>query len=151
MLAVAWRGIAEWLKKPKIPAMPPSGPTPPRANIASLRLLFPYLKPYAWRVASASAALLVAAGLVLALGQGLRRLIDVGFANGGGAHLNQAALAMFAVVAALALATGCRFYLVSWLGERAAADIRRDVFNRVITLSPAFFETARTGDILSRA
>ncbi|HEY2133378.1 MAG TPA: ABC transporter transmembrane domain-containing protein [Acetobacteraceae bacterium] len=130
--------------------MPPSGPTPPRANIASLRLLFPYLKPYAWRVACASAALLVAAGLVLALGQGLRRLIDVGFASGGGTHLNQAALGMFAVVAALALATGCRFYLVSWLGERAAADIRRDVFNHVITLSPAFFETARTGDILSR-
>ena len=57
---------------------------------------------------------------------------------------------MFAVVAALALATGARFYLVSWLGERVAADIRRDVFDRVITLSPAFFETARTGDILSR-
>jgi ATP-binding cassette, subfamily B, bacterial len=131
--------------------MPPSGTPKPRANLTSLRLLLPYLRPYGWRVAGSATALLVAAGLVLALGQGVRRLIDEGFASAGGAsHLNAAALGMFGVVAALAAATCCRFYLVSWLGERAAADIRRDVFNRVISLSPAFFETARTGDILSR-
>ena len=57
---------------------------------------------------------------------------------------------MFAMVAALALTTFGRFYLVSWLGERVAADLRRDVFDRVLALSPAYFETARTGDILSR-
>jgi ATP-binding cassette subfamily B protein len=127
----------------------PSAPS--RAHLASLRLLLPYLAPYRIRVAGAATALLVAAGLVLLLGQGLRRLIDLGFAAGaGGVHLNQAALAMAGVVAALGVATAGRFYLVSWLGERSAADIRRDVFNRVITLSPAYFETARTGDILSR-
>ena len=120
------------------------------ANLASLRLLLPYLMPHRWRVAGASAALLVAAGLVLALGQGVRVLIDDGFASRDAAHLNRAALVMFAVVAALAAATFGRFYLVSWLGERTAADLRRDVFNRVIGLSAEFFETARTGDILSR-
>jgi ATP-binding cassette subfamily B protein len=57
---------------------------------------------------------------------------------------------MFGVVAALAAATSARFYLVSWLGERVAADLRRDVFGHVVGLSPAFFDTARTGDILSR-
>ena len=133
----------------------PESPAPPtrpsKARLASLRLLLPYIAPYRGRVAGAAAALLVAAGLVLLLGQGLRRLIDLGFAAGaGGTHLNQAALAMGGVVAALGIATAGRFYLVSWLGERAAADIRRDVFNRVITLSPAYFETAPTGDILSR-
>ena len=120
------------------------------ANLASLRLLLPYIAPHRWRVAGASAALLVAAGLVLALGQGVRVLIDDGFASRDAAHLNRAALVMFAVVAALAAATFGRFYLVSWLGERTAADLRRDVFNRVIALSAEFFETARTGDILSR-
>jgi len=113
-------------------------------------LLLPYLRPYLGRVLGASAALLVAAGLVLTLGQGLRRLIDRGFTNGSIAHLNGAALAMFLVVAGLACATFIRFSLVSWLGERVAADLRRDMFNRVLSLSPTFFETARTGDILTR-
>lgn len=122
----------------------------PQARLGSLRLLLPYLRPYGLRVAGASAALLVAAGLVLALGQGLRRLIDTGFASASPAQLNAAALLMFGVVAALALATATRFYLVSWLGEQVAADLRRDVFEHTITLSPAFFETARTGDILAR-
>jgi ATP-binding cassette subfamily B protein len=119
-------------------------------RLASLRLLLPYLRPYLWRVAGAAVNLLLAAGLVLTLGQGVRRLIDTGFASGSQSQLNQAALVMFAVVALLAGATFGRFYLVSWLGERVAADLRRDVFERVIALSPAFFETARTGDILSR-
>ena len=121
---------------------------PPR--ISSLRLLLPYLRPYRSRVAGASLALLVAAGLVLGLGQGVRHLIDDGFGNRSLEQLNQAALIMFGVVAMLAVATFGRFYLVSWLGERVAADLRRDVFDKVISLSPAFFETARTGDILSR-
>jgi ATP-binding cassette subfamily B protein len=118
--------------------------------IQSLRLLLPYLRPYAGRVAGATVALLIAASLVLGLGQGLRQLIDRGFGHGSAAELDTAALGMFAVVALLAVATYARFYLVSWLGERVAADLRRDVFNKVLTLAPDFFETARTGDILSR-
>ena len=92
----------------------------------------------------------VAAALLLGLGQGLRHLIDQGFSAGDSGQLNAAALVMFAVVALLGLSTAVRFYLVSWLGERTAGDIRRDLFEKVISLSPAFFETARTGDILSR-
>jgi ATP-binding cassette subfamily B protein len=112
--------------------------------------LIPYLRPYALRTAGAAAALLTAAGLLLTLGQGLRRLIDIGFATGDTSHLDRAALAMVAIVAALAFATAARFYLVSWLGERVAADLRRDMFDRVVSLSPAFFETARVGDLLTR-
>ena len=119
-------------------------------DLGPLLVLLGYLRPYAWRVLAATLALLVAASMVLGLGQGLRQLIDHGFGMGSPAQLDRAALLMFAVVAILAGATFCRFYLVSWLGERVAADIRRDVFNRVIALSPEFFETARTGDILSR-
>ena len=119
-------------------------------RIGSLRLLLPYLRPYRWRAAGASVALLLAAGLLLTLGQGVRALIDHGFAGGHAASLNRAALGMFGVVAALALSTYARFSLISWLGERVAADLRRDLYSHVISLSPAFFETARTGDIMAR-
>ncbi len=122
----------------------------PHANPASLRLLLPYLRPYAGHMAGASVALLAAAGLVLGIGQGLRRLIDGGFGSHSAASLNGAALGMFGVVAALAVATYARFTLISWLGERVGADLRRALFDHVITLSPGYFETARTGDILSR-
>ena len=94
-------------------------------------------------------ALGVAAALLLGLGQGVRHLIDVGFSGGPG-DLDRAAGVMFIVVALLGASTTTRFVLVSWLGERTAADIRRDLFDHVLRLSPAFFETARTGDILSR-
>jgi ATP-binding cassette subfamily B protein len=124
--------------------------TPPGPRLGALGLLLPYLKPYRFRAIGAAAALLLAAGLILTLGQGLRRLIDHGFASGSMAHLDTAALGVFAVVAALACTTSARFYLVSWLGERVAADPEAEDFERVISLSPAFFETARTGDILTR-
>ena len=122
----------------------------PRPNPTSLKLLLPYLRPYLWQLAAATTALLLASGLLLGIGQGLRHLIDGGFASHNPHALNIAALAMFAVVAALSLATGARFALISWLGERVGADLRRALFNHVITLSPGYFETARTGDILSR-
>jgi ATP-binding cassette subfamily B protein len=128
-------------------ALPPHTPA---SRLSSLALLLPYMRPYLGRVLAAMLALLMAAGLLLGIGQGLRQLIDRGFAAGDMTHLNGAALVMFGVVAALSVSTYARFYLVSWLGERVAADLRRDIFNRVITLSPAFFETARTGDILTR-
>ncbi len=120
------------------------------ARVGALRLMFPYLRPYLPRVGLATVALLMAAGLVLGLGQGLRALIDQGFGSGQAEALDRTALGMFAVVALLGLSTCTRFYLVSWLGERVAADIKRDVFNRVIALSPDYFETMRAGDILSR-
>ncbi len=116
----------------------------------SLRFLLPFLRPYLGQVAGASAALLLAAGLMLGIGQGLRRLIDHGFAGHDAAALNGAALVMFGVVAALAGATYVRFSLISWLGERVGADLRRGLFEHVISLSPGYLETARTGDILSR-
>ncbi len=124
--------------------------SPARPSLTALRLLVPFLRPYRGRAAAASCVLTLAAGLVLALGQGVRRLIDFGFATGNADHLNQAALAMAAVVAALAVTTAARYYLVSWLGERVAADMRDALFNRVLSLSPVVFETLRTGDVLTR-
>jgi ATP-binding cassette subfamily B protein len=116
----------------------------------ALRLLLPFIGRYRWQAAGATVALLASAGLVLALGQGLRHLIDGGFASGSTAGLNATALAMVGLIVALAVSTSARFALVTWLGERIGADVRRAVFDRVIALSPAWFETARTGDVMSR-
>ena len=120
-------------------------PTP-----ASLKLLLPYIRPYRTQIVAASITLLIASGLVLGIGQGLKHLIDNGFGGRSAGSLNVAALGMFAVVAALALAPAARFTLISWLGERIGADMRRALFDHVIGLSPGYFESARTGDILSR-
>jgi ATP-binding cassette subfamily B protein len=128
----------------------PDVPPQRASRLIALRLLVPYLRPYVWHAAGAAVALLAAAGLQLGIGQGLRQLIDHGFAGRSATALNEAALVMFGVVAALACASATRFALVSWLGERISADLRRDVYAHIITLSPEFFETARTGDILSR-
>jgi ATP-binding cassette subfamily B protein len=122
----------------------------PRRPLSSLSLLLPTLRPYLPRALAAGFSLLLAAALVLALGQGVRRLIDMGFASRSTASLNAAAIAMSIVIVALAVTTAARFYLVSWLGERVGADLRRRMFDQVLALSPAFFETARTGDILTR-
>lgn len=121
----------------------------PRASLAALGLLLPLLKPYLPRVLAAIAALLLAAGLTLALGQGLKHLIDDGFAGGPGA-LDRAALVMGGLITALAITTTTRFYLVSWLGERVAADLRQRFFDHVTGLSASYFESARIGDVMSR-
>ncbi len=128
----------------------PKQPPPSGKDLAALGLLWPFLRPYRWQMAGAAVALFAAAGLSLGIGQGLRLLIDSGFANGSAEGLDRAAIVMFAIVAGLACATTARFYLVSWLGERVSADLRRAVFDHVLRLSPGFFETARTGDLLSR-
>ena len=116
----------------------------------SLRALIPWLAPYRLRIAGAGVALIVAAGSVLVLGQGLRALIDEGFGAGDGALLDRALAGLFVVIALLAAATFGRFYLVAWVGERVVADMRRAVFERMLGLSAAFFESARVGEVLSR-
>jgi ATP-binding cassette subfamily B protein len=119
-------------------------------DIKVLGAIWPYLKPYLPAMCGAGAALVVAAGTVLALGQGLRFMVDEGFGQGGMDVLDTALEILIVVVVVLAGATFARFYLVSWIGERVVADIRRAVFDHVLKLSPGFFEITRTGEVLSR-
>ncbi|WP_377810122.1 ABC transporter transmembrane domain-containing protein [Azospirillum sp. A29] len=121
-----------------------------RRDLGPLRRLVPFLLPYKWRILGAMVALTVAAGTVLGLGQGMRVLIDQGFAGGDTSLLDRSLLVLLAVIALMAASTYGRFYLVSWIGERVVADIRRAVYDHVLTLSPGFFETTKTGEILSR-
>ncbi|CAO3447471.1 ABC transporter transmembrane domain-containing protein [Azospirillum largimobile] len=121
-----------------------------RRDLGPLRRLVPFLLPYKLRILGAMVALTVAAGTVLGLGQGMRVLIDQGFAGGDTSLLDRALLVLLGVIALMAASTYGRFYLVSWIGERVVADIRRAVYDHVLTLSPGFFETTKTGEILSR-
>ncbi len=127
----------------------PEGEREKSASVASLRRILPFIAPYKWIVAAAGVALVVSASSVLAIGQAIRRVIDHGFGQEQGL-IDQYFLALLGVVCILAAATFARYFLVTWLGERIIADIRKAVYSHVIGLSPAFFETTRTGEVLSR-
>ena len=135
-----------------VPEIPKPRPGLPKgmSGLRVLKLLWPVARPYRLRVIGALVALSAAAGLVLALGRGLRAVIDRGFAAGDPHWLNLTLLFMLLATFALACATYSRFYLVSWLGERITADLRTRVFRHLLTLDVAYFETTRTGDIVSR-
>lgn len=120
------------------------------SRFGGLGSLGPYLRPYRGRVVLALLSLVVAAGTVLAFGACLRALIDRGFAQGRPDILNYALASLLVVAIVLALASGARFYLVSWLGERVVGDLRRDLFAHVVRLGPAWFEVKRSGDVMSR-
>lgn len=123
---------------------------PPKRKIGELRRLGRFLKPYRLAVVGALLALTIAAGTVLTIGQGVRRLVDEGFAAGNIDLLNQALIALLIIVVILAGATYARFYFVSWLGERVVADIRKSVFDHTLRLDPTFYETMRVGEVMSR-
>ncbi len=121
---------------------------PTTKRIGALRALWPFILPYRGLMLAAMAALVVTAGISLILPLAVRRVVD-GF--DAGAHLlDQYFGAALAIVALLATGTGLRYYLVTRLGERVVADIRKAVFARVIAMSPAFYERVLTGEIISR-
>jgi ATP-binding cassette subfamily B protein len=129
----------------------------PRARqLRPLRALLPYLAPYRRQIALALLFLVLSATATLALPAAIRQLIDHGFAAevADPAARMAAVRAQFGGIAAVALAlalfTGARFYMVTWLGERVTTDLRRDVYGHVLVQSPAFFETLKTGEALSR-
>jgi ATP-binding cassette subfamily B protein len=123
---------------------------PKSKDIGNLRHILRFVAPYGWVAAGTLLALVIAAAATLGLGKALQLVIDLGFKSDTGETLDILFLAFLGVIAVLAVATFARYYLVMWLGERVAADIRREVYSRVIGLSPAFFEINRTGEILSR-
>ena len=119
-------------------------------NIKVLSAMLVFLKPYRWYVVAALFALTFTAGVTLSMGQGLRMMIDRGFGQGAGAGLDQTIIMFMFIVLLLSMGTFARFYLVSWIGERVSADLRRAVYSRVIELHPGFFETNLSGEIQSR-
>ena len=115
-----------------------------------LRWLAGHLSAYRWHVVGAVIALFFASGAWLALGQGVKYAIDNGFIGDHPQVLNKAALAVLVICIVASLATYCRFYLMTWLGERISADIRMQLYHHLLGLSPSFFSKVRTGEVISR-
>ncbi|MBY0354466.1 MAG: ATP-binding cassette domain-containing protein [Rickettsiales bacterium] len=130
--------------------LPQSAEAQKKGNIRSLRHIMEYLRPYRWAVVGALLALIFTSSAVLGMGNGLRFLVDQGIGKGDAALLNQAFVILLSVILLLAFATYSRYYLVSWVGERVVADVRNDVYARLVSMDVGFFETNRTGDLLSR-
>ena len=124
-----------------------------RGGTKDLRRLAPALKfllPYKKQILFASFALVVTACATLLIGQGVRLLIDNGFAGGDGQALNEALSYFVSFVALLTVGTFVRFYFVSWIGERISADIRVAVFSRLLGMHPGFFEVNLPSEIQTR-
>jgi ATP-binding cassette subfamily B protein len=121
-----------------------------RHKLRPLRALLPYLGAYRRQLGLALVALVVAAGATLSLPVAVRQMIDLGFSRDSAQDIDRYFLALLAVATVLALATAARYYMVTWLGERVVADIRSRVFHHMVGLSATFFETTRTGEVLSR-
>jgi ATP-binding cassette subfamily B protein len=116
----------------------------------SLLPIFSFIKPYKLILSLALLALLMTAAINLSLGQGVKFVIDNGFIAGSAEQLQSAILVLIGLISLLAVGTFSRFYLMSWLGERVSADIRKAVFNRIVTLHPSYFEENRSGELMSR-
>jgi ATP-binding cassette subfamily B protein len=119
-------------------------------DIKVLKAMLVFLAPYRWHIVAALIALTFTAVVTLSMGQGIRLLIDQGFGEGAATGLDQAIIIFMVMVLLLAVGTFTRFYLVSWIGERVSADLRREVYSHVVQLHPGFFETNLSGEIQSR-
>lgn len=124
-----------------------------RNKLDSLRALLPlvgYARRYRWRAALALVALTTSSAATLAVPFALRRMIDFGFSKDSGGAIDVYFIGIAAVVLVIALAAAARYYLVTTLGERIVADLRTDVFAHLSGLDASFYETARTGELISR-
>jgi ATP-binding cassette subfamily B protein len=129
----------------------PPAPAPARAGrLRPLRLLTPYLRRYPWQVSAALLALLAAAITTLIVPIAIRRMIDFGFSQQSANLIDSYFAVMIAVAAVLAAASAARFFFVTRLGERIVADLREEVFGHLVSLSPAYFDVARSGELISR-
>jgi ATP-binding cassette subfamily B protein len=131
------------------PPMAPSEPAQSR-KLRPLLSLIPYVARYRWQASAALIALLVAAGATLVVPIAVRRMIDFGFTRDSASLIDSYFTVMIAVVAVLSLSSAARFYLVTTLGERIVADLREQVFAHLVSLSPAYFDRAQTGELISR-
>ncbi len=121
-----------------------------KPKLAVLPWLAGFLLPYRRQVLLAIAFLLIGSLSWLALGQGVRLLVDDGFIANNPAKLNQITVAILLICLLSSAAVFCRFYLMSWLGERVTADIRNRVYQHMLGLSPSFYSQMRTGEVISR-
>lgn len=120
------------------------------ATSSALRALRPFIRPHQRLLLLAISALVIAAAATLALPLAFRLVIDSGFSAASSATIDQYFFGLFTVAVVLAVATALRFYAVTVFGERVVADLRQGVYRHLLSLDVGFYETARTGELLSR-
>ena len=123
---------------------------PANARVAVVEFMWPFVRPYWRRVVWAMLGLAVAAAAVLAIGEGLKRVIDQGFAAGSTGELDNILLIMVGLALAQGIGVYVRYSNIAWVNNRVVNDIRQKIYAHLLTLSPAFFEQQRVGDVLSR-
>ena len=133
----------------KIPAQSGGEEREKSKSLGVLSALWPFMKPYRALIGASVAALVLTAAVSLTLPVAVRRVVD-NFRDGQAELLDRYFLAALGIAALLAIGTGLRFALVTRLGERVVADIRKAIFHRVIGMSPAFYENILSGEVLSR-
>lgn len=112
--------------------------------------LWQFVRPYRLRLVIAIIALMFTATLTLSLGQGIKLMIDEGFSNSSTLGLENALTLVGFIIVAMSIGAYFRFYMVSWLGERVVADIRKKLYSHLVSLPPSFFEDNLAGEIQSR-
>jgi ATP-binding cassette, subfamily B, bacterial len=120
------------------------------SKLRPLLSLVPYVLRYRWQAGAALIALVVAAVTTLAVPIAVRRMIDFGFSRDSATMIDSYFTVMIGIVGLLALASAARYYLVTTLGERIVADLREAVFGHIVLLSPAYFDQAKSGELVSR-
>ncbi|WP_028025164.1 ABC transporter transmembrane domain-containing protein [Enterovibrio calviensis] len=130
--------------------MPTSNSSSPQSTRSVLTWIASFLAPYRSRVIGAVIFLMLGSLSWLALGQGVKLIVDDGFLTGNASRLDQMMLVILAITFVSGIATFFRFYLMSWLGERVSADIRIKVYQQLLHLSPTFYAKERTGEVISR-
>jgi ATP-binding cassette, subfamily B, bacterial len=145
----ATRATGTAVDAPHSAVAPASEPQQSR-RLKPLLSLIPYIARYRWHASAALAALLVAAVTTLIVPIAVRRMIDFGFSRESANLIDSYFAVMIGIVAVLALASAARFYLVTTLGERIVADLREGVFGHLVSLSPAYFDEAKSGELISR-
>lgn len=147
---------AEPLPEKLIQVTPTSSADTSKAKLTSaqqrsvLPWIMGFLKPYKLKVVAAIICLMIGSLAWLSLGQGVRLMVDEGFVRDNAQRLNEIILLVLGITAVSGTAVFCRFYLMTWLGERVSADIRLTVYNQLLKLSPAFYAKVRTGEVISR-
>ncbi|VEF24930.1 Putative multidrug export ATP-binding/permease protein SAV1866 [Shewanella baltica] len=147
---------AEPLPEKLIPVTPATSSDASKAKLTSaqqrsvLPWIMGFLKPYKLKVVAAIICLMIGSLAWLSLGQGVRLMVDEGFVRDNAQRLNEIILLVLGITAVSGAAVFCRFYLMTWLGERVSADIRLTVYNQLLKLSPAFYAKVRTGEVISR-
>ena len=143
----AARAVGTAVEQPQSAAAPAATQS---RKLRPLISLMPYIARYRWRAIAALVALLTAAVTTLVVPVAVRRMIDFGFSRESASLIDSYFAVMIAIVAVLALASAARFYLVTTLGERIVADLREGVFSHLVSLSLAYFDAAKTGELISR-